>query len=78
MDTVVTNMSHAQFYASVYVESLRVQLDSDDTTLAFRKGVESALPEFYAAVLVFSTKAKGYFLPVGSGKYSCPPYEIWL
>ena len=71
MDTVVTNMAESQFYASVYVGSLKMDLDSHETTEALRKSMKSALPEFYAAVLVFSTRAKGYFLPVGSGEMPC-------
>ena len=74
MDTVVTNMAESQFYASVYVGSLQVDLDSCGTTEAFRKSMKSALPEFYAAVLVFSTRAKGYFLPLGSGELLCLPH----
>ena len=73
MNTVVINMAESQFYASVYAGSLQVDLDSDETMEAFRKSMRSALPEFYAAVLVFSTKAKGYFLPLGSGELPCPP-----
>ena len=71
MDTVVTNMAESQFYASVYVGSLQIDFNSDGTTEAFRKSMNSALPEFYAAVLVFSTRAKGYFLPIGSGEQPC-------
>ena len=68
IETVVTNMAESQFYASVYVGSLQMDLDSHGATEAFRKSMNSALPEFYAAVLVFSTRAKGYFLPLGSGE----------
>ena len=75
MDTVVTNMAESQFYASVYAGSLQVDLDSNGTTEAFRESMKSALPEFYAAVLVFSTRAKGYFLPLGSGELLFPPVE---
>ena len=76
MDTVVTNMAESQFYASVYAGSLQVDLDSNGTTEAFRESMKSALPEFYAAVLVFSTKAKGYFLPLGSGELPALPTAI--
>ena len=74
MDTVVTNMAESQFYASVYAGSLQMDLDSHWTTEAFRGSMKSALPEFYAAVLVFSTRAKGYFLPIGSGELPCGPH----
>ena len=78
MDTVVTNMAESQFYASVYVGSLQIDLDSYETAEAFRRSMKSALLEFYAAVLVFSTKAKGYFLPLGSGELSSLLYSDWL
>ena len=67
-------MAESQFYASVYVGSLQVDLDSHRTTEAFRKSMNSALPEFYAAVLVFSTRARGYFKPSGLGEPPCPPF----
>ena len=66
-------MAESQFYASVYVGSLQVDLDSYRTTEAFRKSMNSALPEFYAAVLVFSTRARGYFKPSGLVEPPCPP-----
>ncbi|KAF8543709.1 hypothetical protein BDD12DRAFT_801858 [Trichophaea hybrida] len=50
METILTKMAACEFYASLYAESLQENLGS-------------ALPEFYAAVLVFSVKAKGYFAP---------------
>ena len=68
MDTIVTNMAESQFYTSVYVGSLQMEFDSHGTTAAFQKLMKSALPEFFAAVLVFSTRAKEYFLPLGSGE----------
>ncbi|KAF8542357.1 hypothetical protein BDD12DRAFT_802957 [Trichophaea hybrida] len=68
MDTITTKMADCEFYANLYAESLQVTLDSDRTTVAFREGMGSALPEFYAAVLVFSIKAKAYFRPSGSGE----------
>ena len=74
MDTIVTNMAESQFYASVYLGSLQVDLDSHGTMEALRKSMKSALPEFYAAVLVFSTKATGYFEPLGLGKLTRPPH----
>ena len=72
MDTIVTNMAESQFYASLYLGALEMNLDSHETTVAFRISMKSALPEFYAAVLVFSTKAKGYFQPLGLGGLPCP------
>ena len=72
MDTVVTKMAESQFYASIYMGSLQMDLDSNETIEAFRKSMRSPLSELYAAVLVFSAKAKGYFLPLGSGELPCP------
>lgn len=68
MDTVFTSMAESQFYASMYEGSLQMDLDSPENTEAFQKSMKSVLPEFYASVLVFSTRAKGYFLPLGSGE----------
>jgi hypothetical protein len=68
METITTKMAYCQFYASVFAESLQVMLDTDKTTDAFKEGMESALPEFYAAVLVFAVKAKAYFLHSGFGQ----------
>ena len=74
IDTVVTSMAESQFYASVYVSTLQIDLDFKETTAAFRISMKSALPEFYAAVLVFSTRARGYFLPRGPGELPCAPH----
>jgi len=73
LGTITTKMAYCQFYATMYAESLQITLDSNQTTTAFREGMASALPEFYAAVLVFSVKASAYFLPSGSGKLSHLP-----
>ncbi|KAF8535469.1 hypothetical protein BDD12DRAFT_892769 [Trichophaea hybrida] len=80
MDTITTKMADCEFYANLYAESLQVTLDSDRTTAAFREGTESALPEFYAAVLVFSVKAKAYFRPSGSAKVTnyLKPFSVSL
>ena len=74
MDTVVASMAESQFYASVFVGCLQLDLDSHAAAEAFMKSMKSALPEFYAAVLVFSTRARGYFLPLGSGEAPCLSY----
>ena len=78
MNTVVINIAESQFYASVYAGSLQMDFDSNGTMEAFRKSMRSALPEFYAAVLVFSTKAKGYFQPLGIGKLPVLPMAIGI
>jgi hypothetical protein len=76
MDTITIKMADCEFYANLYAESLQVTLDSDRTTDAFRDGMGSALPKFYAAVLVFSVKAKAYFRPEGSGELLFLYYSI--
>ena len=76
MDTIVINMAESQFYASIYLGSLQMDLDSHGTMETFRKSMKSALPVFYAAVLVFSTKAKGYFQPLGLGNCLSLPTVI--
>ncbi|KAF8534300.1 hypothetical protein BDD12DRAFT_983947 [Trichophaea hybrida] len=80
MDTIITKIAYCQFYATVYAESLQITLDTDQTTVAFREGMASALPSFYAAVLVFSIKATAYFCPSGSAKFTnyLKPFSVTL
>jgi len=40
-----------------------VSLSSHVTTIALAERLQSALPKFYATVLVFAVKAKMYFIP---------------
>lgn len=61
MDSIVTNMAYSQFYAVIYAETLKATLETDTTTKALKHDIESALPSFYATVIVFSVKAKSYF-----------------
>lgn len=70
--TIISNMSEAEFYAQIYHGMLdkEVELATEETTRAFRNNYEDALSDFYAAVLVFLVKAKGYFQPSGSGMYA--------
>ena len=49
----------------MYVEMLSNPSIADN----LRKSLESALPEFYASVLVFSVKARLYFDPSTSSKF---------
>jgi len=72
MDTITMKMANCEFYANLYAESLQSILGSDRTTTALREGMGTALPEFYATVLVFSIKAKAYFLSSGSGELLFP------
>jgi hypothetical protein len=70
METIIVKMAECEFYASIYAESLQVTLSSHQTTLSFEESSYSALPEFYAAVVVFSVKAKAYFASTAVGESS--------
>ena len=67
-DTVVAKMAVCEFYSSVYEETLRIKLSSTQLTDDLRKALDLALPELYAAVLVFSVKARQYLVPSNSKK----------
>ena len=68
METIIVKMAECEFYASIYAESLQVTLSTHQTTLSFKESSDSALPEFYAAVVVFSVKAKAYFASTAIGE----------
>ena len=61
-------MAECEFYASIYAESLQVTLSTHQATQSFKESSDSALPEFYAAVVVFSVKAKAYFASIAIGE----------
>ncbi|KAF8540407.1 hypothetical protein BDD12DRAFT_833396 [Trichophaea hybrida] len=63
LETIVSAMARCEFYESIYAQSLQVNLRSPETTTALADSLESALPEFYCSVFVFSVKAKKYFAP---------------
>jgi hypothetical protein len=56
-------MANCEFYASIFKDALNRQFENPETSMAWEKQLERALPEFYGAILVFSVKAKGYFMP---------------
>jgi len=68
METIITKMADCEFYACMYAEFLQVTLSTHQTTQSFKQSLDSALPEFYAAVLVFSVKVKGYFASTTAAK----------
>ena len=70
METIIVKMAECEFYTSIYAESLQVTLSTHQTTQSFEESSYSALPEFYAAVVVFSVKVKTYFASTAVGK-SC-------
>ena len=64
ISTITLNMAYSESYASIYAV-LQTDLHPDDINDPLKAKMKSALPEFYAAVLVFSVKAKGYFESAG-------------
>ena len=62
-------MSICEFYAGIYVGA---PLSSQSTTnsLQRQRMLDSAIPELYAAVIVFAVKARGYFESRGT-------YVVW-
>ena len=66
-ETIVAKMATCEFYANVYAETV-IALSSDQMTCRLQQSLDTALPEFYATVLVFSVKARQYFDPSNTGK----------
>jgi len=75
METIIEKMAECEFYASIYAESLQVSLSTHQATLS---SSDSALPEFYAAVVVFSIKAKAYFALTAVGGFCFLRCDIYL
>jgi hypothetical protein len=67
LKTIAVSMANCEFYHSIFADTLNRRFTSPGTTTAWEKQLETALPEFYATVLVFSIKAKGYFMPSAWG-----------
>ena len=61
---LVEKMSLCDFYAEIYFE---VPLGSHSTknTLVLQSKLDYALPELYAAVIVFAVKARVYYFEAG-------------
>jgi hypothetical protein len=68
LKTIAVSMANCEFYASIFIDVLNRQATSSETSAAWERQLEKALPEFYAAVLVFSIKVKGYFTSSTMGK----------
>lgn len=71
MGTLVHKMAICEFYARIYEElsklaSSTANTGDSDALQNISTRVESALPELYAAVLVFSVKARQYFEPLNA------------
>jgi hypothetical protein len=67
-------MANCEFYASIFKDALNRQFENPETSMAWEKQLERALPEFYSAILVFSVKAKGYFMPSTTCKMN---FRFW-
>ena len=78
-ETIVAKMAICEFYANVYMETMQAGhvLSSDQMTRSLQQSLDSALPEFYAAVLVFSVKARQYFAPSNTGAEFPPPSILY-
>lgn len=61
LKTIAVSMANCEFYASIFSGSLSKLSTDAETSAAWEKQLERALPEFYAAILVFSIKVKGHF-----------------
>jgi len=63
--TIVEKIAVCGFYASLYAHTERENFtlagDSETATETLRKKLDSSLPKLYAAVLVYSVKAREYF-----------------
>jgi hypothetical protein len=77
LKTIAVSMANCEFYASIFAEALDRQITSPETTAAWEKQLETALPEFYATILIFSIKIKGYFLPTTMGEFDGTSIEVF-
>jgi hypothetical protein len=68
LKTITVSMANCEFYASIFEDALNRRLKNPETSTAWEQQLNMALPEFYAAILVFSVKAKGYFTSSAIGK----------
>lgn len=66
MKTLLKKMANYEFYASIYRTTQgrlaqTVQFNTPEMRQVFMQGMGEAMPEFYAAVIVFSVKAQLFF-----------------
>ncbi|KAF8544343.1 hypothetical protein BDD12DRAFT_873058 [Trichophaea hybrida] len=73
LNTITMTMANCEFYTSIYAGTLEVSLRSPEITVSLGERLKLAFPEFYAAALVFSIKAKGYFAPSVAERFTNPP-----
>ena len=62
---LLENLSICEFYAGIY-NGVLLHSESTENALLLKEKLESALPQLYAAVIVFSVKAKTYFEAEGT------------
>jgi hypothetical protein len=60
MRTIMDQMAWGQYYAVIYADfvSKKIELEGKETTEAFKRLREDAMPSFYAAVLVLFVKVR--------------------
>ena len=65
---LVEKMAICDFYAGIYF-GVQLHSKSNEDSQQLQIILDSALPELYAAVIVFAVKARGYF--EAGGLYLC-------
>ncbi|CAG8639813.1 11711_t:CDS:10, partial [Acaulospora colombiana] len=68
LKTIAVSMANCEFYASIFASALHRRFTNPETSAAWDKQVEAALPEFYATILVFAIKVKRFFVSSTTGK----------
>jgi hypothetical protein len=58
LKSIINSMANCEFYANTYTEALNVYFRTPSTSIAWVEKLENALPQFYAAILVFAFKRK--------------------
>jgi hypothetical protein len=69
LEIIAVSMANCEFYASIFADALNRHFTNPETCASWEKQLETALPEFYAAILVFSIKVRGYLTPSNIGEY---------
>ena len=59
--TLLEKMSICELYAGIYIGVVPLPSQSTANSLQLQSKLDSALPELYAAVIVFTVKARAYF-----------------
>jgi hypothetical protein len=69
LEIIAVSMANCEFYASIFADALNRQFTAPEASASWEKQLETALPQFYAAILVFSIKVRGYITPSSIGEY---------